>query len=114
LGICDVKVLDGDPPFQGRIPTSFILRSGSVLAVIVPDAAWPGMWRVSAGGQVSDMVNVARVRDAAIAFAERAGRDPRTFRWTPTTATAGLTHRGKSARASPSFRSIRVEGGRHT
>jgi hypothetical protein len=110
-----VKLLDGGPPFQGRIPTSFILRSGSVtIAVIVPDAAWPGTWRVSAGGQVSDMVNAARARDAAIAFAERAGRDPRTFRWTPTTAMAGLTHRGKSARAtSPSFRSIRVEGGRH-
>jgi len=35
-----VKLLDGGPPFQGRIPTSFILRSGSVtIAVIVPDAA---------------------------------------------------------------------------
>jgi hypothetical protein len=34
------------------------------------DAHWPGMWRVhSADGQVSDMANLTRAKDAAISWA---------------------------------------------
>ena len=37
---------------------------------IVPDAVWPGMWRVrSPGGELSDMVNRTRARDAARSIA---------------------------------------------
>jgi hypothetical protein len=39
-----------------------------------PDATWPGMWRVhTADGQVSDMVNLTRAKDAAIAWARPKG-----------------------------------------
>jgi len=38
----------------------------SPVAVIVPDTRWPGMWRVQRpDGTVTDMVNLARARDAA-------------------------------------------------
>jgi hypothetical protein len=37
---------------------------------IVPDAIWPGMWRVELpGGGLSDMVNRTRIRDAAVLLA---------------------------------------------
>jgi hypothetical protein len=36
---------------------------------IVPDAVWSGMWRVRADGKLSDMVNRARAKDAALAIA---------------------------------------------
>jgi hypothetical protein len=42
------------------------------LAEIVPDSHWPGMWRVRwPDGAVSDMTNVSRAKDAAVAIAER-------------------------------------------
>jgi hypothetical protein len=34
---------------------------------VEPDAAWPNVWRVHAGDRLSDMVNLTRARDAAIA-----------------------------------------------
>ena len=38
------------------------------------DATWPGMWRVhSANGQVSDMANLSRAKDAAICCARPRG-----------------------------------------
>jgi hypothetical protein len=38
------------------------------------DANWPGMWRVhSADGQVSDMANLTRAKDAAIYWARPRG-----------------------------------------
>ena len=41
---------------------------------VCEDADWPGMWRVhSAGGQISDMVNLTRAKDAAIAYARPRG-----------------------------------------
>jgi len=40
------------------------------VASIVPDSIWPGMWRVRIGGRVTDMVNRARARDAALSLAE--------------------------------------------
>jgi hypothetical protein len=38
------------------------------VAGIEPDAQWAGMWRVRRpGGSLSDMVNLSRARDAAVA-----------------------------------------------
>ena len=38
--------------------------------IVREEADWPGMWRVhSAGGQISDMVNLTRAKDAAITWA---------------------------------------------
>jgi hypothetical protein len=46
------------------------LKSGRrVVATIEPDSEWPGMWRVRRGGSISDMVNLARAKDAATAIA---------------------------------------------
>jgi hypothetical protein len=42
------------------------LRSGRLLATIVPDREWDGMWRVSRpDGCVTDMLNLTRAKDAA-------------------------------------------------
>jgi hypothetical protein len=38
---------------------------GKVLVVVVSDENYPGMWRLQAGVQLSDMVNLSRARDAA-------------------------------------------------
>jgi hypothetical protein len=48
-----------------------------------PDATWPGMWRVhTADGQVSDMVNLTRAKDAAIYCARPRGLGgTETVRW---------------------------------
>ena len=44
-----------------------------VVASIVPDSKWPQMWRVSLpNGQLSDMVNLSRGRDAARSLALKA------------------------------------------
>jgi hypothetical protein len=46
------------------------LRSGRLLATIVPDPEWNGMWRVHLpDGHVSDMVNLTRAKDAALSLA---------------------------------------------
>jgi hypothetical protein len=37
---------------------------------VVPDATWPGMWRIeTSDGRLSDMANRARIRDAAMSIA---------------------------------------------
>jgi hypothetical protein len=42
------------------------LHSGRLLATIVSDQEWVGMWRVRMpDGHVSDMVNLTRAKDAA-------------------------------------------------
>jgi hypothetical protein len=42
------------------------LRSGRLLATLVADADWDGLWRVRMpDGYVSDMVNLTRAKDAA-------------------------------------------------
>jgi hypothetical protein len=47
---------------------------GKVTGVSVePDAAWPNMWRVRMGDRRSDMVNLTRAKDAAIAWARPRG-----------------------------------------
>lgn len=35
------------------------------MAILEPDARWPGMWRVRFGGRLSDMANLSRAKDAA-------------------------------------------------
>ena len=46
------------------------LRSGRLLATIVADPDWNGMWRVRMpNGDVSDIVNLTRARDAAQSIA---------------------------------------------
>jgi hypothetical protein len=43
---------------------------GDLLATVVPDNDWPGLWRVHLpDGHVSDMVNLTRAKDAAVALA---------------------------------------------
>ncbi len=38
---------------------------------IVPDAKWPGMWRIVKGDRISDMVNLDRAKDASISWVAR-------------------------------------------
>ena len=46
-----------------------VLRVGRVkLAEIKPDDLWPGMWRVVSPFGVSDLTNLSRARDAALAL----------------------------------------------
>ena len=46
------------------------LKSGRrVAATIEPDYNWRGMWRLRCGGSISDLVNLSRAKDAAIAIA---------------------------------------------
>jgi hypothetical protein len=40
---------------------------------VEPDPKWPDMWRVRLGDRLSDMVNLTRARDAAIAWARPRG-----------------------------------------
>jgi len=61
-------------------------RGRRPLLCIVPDARHPGMWRVlSPNGELSDIVNLTRAKDAALAIAERGppARDRRRFNWRP-------------------------------
>lgn len=49
---------------------------------IVPDHRWSGMWRVSKGDYLSDMVNLSRAKDAAISLARsNSFGGSRTARW---------------------------------
>jgi hypothetical protein len=51
---------------------------------VVPDARWPGMWRMLwPDGRLSDMTNLARAKDAASTLCEREspGKDRRRFHW---------------------------------
>jgi hypothetical protein len=43
---------------------------------VEPDAAWPNMWRVRMGRRRSDVANLTRAKDAAIAWALRVGFRP--------------------------------------
>ena len=54
------------------------------LATVIPDAQWPGMWRIAwPDGRISDMANLSRAKDAAMAIAERGPprRDARHLHW---------------------------------
>jgi hypothetical protein len=48
---------------------------------VIPDEKYPAMWRIhSATGEVSDMVNLTRAKDAAITWADT-GRSSDRFEW---------------------------------
>jgi hypothetical protein len=47
-----------------------LLIGRRLVASIVPDATWPGMWRVKIGDRLTDMLNRSRARDAALSLAE--------------------------------------------
>ena len=54
------------------------------LAQVVPDKIHPDMYRIRwPGGSFSDMTNISRAKNAAIAFAERGppARNRRRLRW---------------------------------
>jgi hypothetical protein len=58
--------------------------SNKVLATVIPDQTYPGMWRIQwPDGTVSDMVNLARAKDAAVVIASRdpAVKDRTRFTW---------------------------------
>jgi hypothetical protein len=63
------------------------LHYGSSLAPmvsVVPDDRWPGMWRMLwPSGDLSDMANLARIKDAAMEICDRGPprRDRRRFNW---------------------------------
>jgi hypothetical protein len=60
-------------------------NSRAPLAEVVPDARFPGMWRVKLRdvANLSDMVNLDRAKDAAAAIAERGppARNRRRLQW---------------------------------
>jgi hypothetical protein len=55
-----------------------LYRERRVVGCIVPDAQWPGMWRVKLPSGLSDMVNLTRARDGALGVAERAESEKKT------------------------------------
>jgi hypothetical protein len=60
-------------------PGKTVLGRQELPGGIVPDAKWPGMWRVQyPNGRLSDMVNLCRAKDAAACFAETEARRRRT------------------------------------
>ena len=69
------------------------------LAEIVPDANWPGMWRVRwPDGSLSDMANLSRAKDAAFVIAQKGppARDGQRLHWQR--APIGEAHRRPVAR----------------
>jgi hypothetical protein len=49
---------------------------------VLPDRQWPGMYRVRYQGKISDLVNLTRAKDAAVALVEaslNALQKPRPF-----------------------------------
>lgn len=75
----------------------------SPLVQIVPDGTYPAMWRMSwPDGQLSDMANLSRIKDAAVAICERGppARNRRRFAW--------KQERSKTAAEAPPMRSPEV------
>jgi hypothetical protein len=76
-----------DPPntsSAGSTQTLHYGRACTPVAVVMPDAHWPGMWRIAwPAGHLSDIVNLARAKDAAAAIAERGPpmRNRHRFQW---------------------------------
>jgi hypothetical protein len=68
--------------------TMLVLHDGNgglPMVRIAPDASCPGMWRMHwPDGQMSDMGELARIRDEATEICERGPptRDRRSFKWT--------------------------------
>jgi len=47
-----------------------VTLDGKVITEVVPDKTYPGMYRVLADGQLSDMVNISRATDTALVLAQ--------------------------------------------
>jgi hypothetical protein len=67
-------------------PTFQLYYGSTLLAfLVVPDSVYPSMYRVKwPDGRLSDICNLSRAKDAAVACAERGPprrRDTRMFRW---------------------------------
>jgi hypothetical protein len=68
-------------------PQACALHFGSArkpIASVVPDSVYAGMYRIRwSSGELSDMVNLSRAKDAALAIAERSvpSGNRRHFRW---------------------------------
>jgi hypothetical protein len=72
------------------------------LAEIIPDANWPGMWRVRwPDGSLSDMANLTRAKDAAFVIAQKGppARDGQRLHWQ--TAPIGEPLRASVVRQKP-------------
>lgn len=50
--------------YLGRKPTNISVQA---------DPTWPGMWRIHQAGDVSDMLNLARAKDAALSWVSPRG-----------------------------------------
>jgi hypothetical protein len=75
-----------DHHHAGAERLAFALRYGHArtpLALVLPDLDWPGTWRIAwLDGRLSDIVNLARAKDAAEAFSERGPpARSRLFHW---------------------------------
>jgi hypothetical protein len=71
------------------------------IAEVIPDNRWPGMWRIrTPDGQLSDMTNLSRARDAAFVMAQKGppARDGKLLHWQ--TAPLGEAHRSPVVRPS--------------
>jgi hypothetical protein len=80
----DAKLAKSNPfrPIRDKQIYSFLVAthddqispSGHALA-IVPDATWPGLWRVKMpDGLLTDMVNLTRAKDAAVSLGRAINR----------------------------------------
>jgi hypothetical protein len=61
-----------------------LIHGGKSLAAVAPDARWPGMFRIHwPDGAISDLTNLTRAKDAAVAIAERGPprRNADDLRW---------------------------------
>jgi hypothetical protein len=71
-------------PDQPQAQRLYYGRARHPLVEVVPDELWAGMWRLRwPDGQVSDLTNIDRAKDAAVAICERGppGRNRRRLHW---------------------------------
>ena len=77
-------MLSPDRPKDHRAQALHYGSARTALVLIVPDNYWPDMWRMRwPDGQLSDMANLSRTKDAAEVLCERGPpkRDAHLFRW---------------------------------
>ena len=69
---------------QEQIAALYYGRACAALVRVIPDDRWPEVWRMAwPDGSLSDLANLSRIKDAAIAICERGppARNRRLFRW---------------------------------
>lgn len=72
-GYCKPRQITESPPkFQGPIRAELHIGGRNAGITLARDPVWP-MWRVRRGDQASDIVNLTRAKDAAIAWARPRG-----------------------------------------